>query len=482
MALTHEDKIRIARKYEPVLYFHLGERFFPCNPKVYLEHAALWTASPAFDQRQNWGKASSALFREPILGKNQISAMDTANELQGGRTFLGSKADGNSFLVSTKDRELFLDLAGWEDSEDVATGAENRFASLDRVEEKYKTVPALKSSQNWYYADVMDRQEVSELERFKSLPNFEAFKVMDLLGAYPIIVVYQFFYPAHEEPLEGCEYWGAGKQFSSYAGAWTSVAVFLNGENNPQFIGLSSRNVSPTDPKDEESRVGMRALPWSEVDTLGGHPKLFVSRGTHGSYEKIGNHKVFPKTSSDFDASTQHCGNVEDLDEVISGGGGKGEKDADIGILLLKIIPTLGLGYFWAAAEGATSEFGTDPPSPTNPPEDQASDGTAFKRIIAPQSLIAAGIPEASAAEGEGRDGVLPWAAREFESPEARKYGFIVSRSSEIWWPTLINQQGYQGRWGARVAHDPKTRRAGMRMPEFWLLFLRAIAVLKGMP
>jgi len=473
MALTPDDKIRIARKHEPVLYFHPGERYFPCDPKRYLEHAALWTSTPASDQRQNWGKPSTVFLREPIIGKNLIAAAD--GETQGGRTFLGSPAAGHPFLVSTPARELSLDLGGWQDSQDVTATSENRYPSLDQIKDRYDAIPALKGSQNWYYADVMDRSEVIELERFKSLPGFNSLSVMDQFSE-PIVVVYHFFYPAHEEPLEGCENWGAGQQFGSYAGAWSCAAVFLNGENNPEFIGLSSRDVSPRNPRDDESRVGLEVFPWNQAEHLNDHAKVFVSRGTHGNFLKTGVHPAFPKTSADFDFSTNHCGTIEDLDQVISDGAGRGGEDADVLILLLKGIPTLGLGIFWASAEGAFSSFGTAA-SPPTPPVDQTSDGTAFKRIIRPEGLDPAEIPEAPAAAE-----VVPWAAKQFTSAESRSYDFVIDRSSQVWWPTRINEPGFQGRWGSRVTHDPKTRRAGMRLPEFWLMFLRAIAVFQSKP
>ena len=46
----------------------------------------------------------------------------------------------------------------------------------------------------------------------------------------------------------------------------------------------------------------------------------------------------------------------------------------------------------------------------------------------------------------------------------------------QVWWPSDTVHHGYDGRWGPRVANDPQGRRAGMRFPDFALMFLQALA------
>ena len=93
---------------------------------------------------------------------------------------------------------------------------------------------------------------------------------------------------------------------------------------------------------------------------MGEHPKIFVSRGTHGNYLTTGPHDLKPFTPGDIDLNQGTCAQIERLDEVIPGGEEvniQGE-DADIGILLLKSIPDYSdLVFCWAEAEGAVSSL-----------------------------------------------------------------------------------------------------------------------------
>ena len=130
------------------------------------------------------------------------------------------------------------------------------------------------------------------------------------------------------------------------------MALVINSANEPLYIGVTSRNVGdPSSIPGEENRLGLTVHPWKAVQTVGEHPKIFVSRGTHGNYLTTGPHELKPFTPGDIDLNQGTCAQIEGLDEVIPGGEEvniEGE-DADIGILLLKIIPTIGFGFFWAA-------------------------------------------------------------------------------------------------------------------------------------
>jgi hypothetical protein len=67
-----------------------------------------------------------------------------------------------------------------------------------------------------------------------------------------------------------------------------------------------------------------------------------------------------------------------------------------------------------------------------------------------------------------------------------RSYSMRVDRTSpdpltrQVWWPGIQGQTGFAGRWGPRVARDPKARRAGMKFPEFWEMFMAAFAKSKS--
>jgi hypothetical protein len=61
-----------------------------------------------------------------------------------------------------------------------------------------------------------------------------------------------------------------------------------------------------------------------------------------------------------------------------------------------------------------------------------------------------------------------------------RRYGFVVDRTKQKWWPNDIGTGGaYNGRWGPRVNNDPTGRRAGMSFPPFWRMFFLSFAAAK---
>jgi hypothetical protein len=67
-----------------------------------------------------------------------------------------------------------------------------------------------------------------------------------------------------------------------------------------------------------------------------------------------------------------------------------------------------------------------------------------------------------------------------------KTYSMRVDRTNQdatlrqVWWPGIQGFTGYAGRWGTRVARDPYTRRAGMKFPEFWEMFMTAFAKSKS--
>ena len=49
-----DDPEILARRFEPVLFFHTAERFFPSDAKRYVEQCALWKALTPFDAKGSW--------------------------------------------------------------------------------------------------------------------------------------------------------------------------------------------------------------------------------------------------------------------------------------------------------------------------------------------------------------------------------------------------------------------------------------------
>jgi hypothetical protein len=187
--------------------------------------------------------------------------------------------------------EHFLDFGGWEPplvpGSEVTLTSMNRYAALDASE----YAGPLTGSRPWYYVEYLNNADLVAFTK-KRKPNG-----LDLLAlaldasdpdlSLPQALVYHFFYPVHQEALEGCEKTGEATKFASFAGEWGSMAILLNSANRPTYIGLTSRNVGdPSIVGEEERRVGMSIFRWEETvaTSSGNHPKLYVSNGTHGYY------------------------------------------------------------------------------------------------------------------------------------------------------------------------------------------------------
>jgi hypothetical protein len=471
------EAVALAKRFEPILLFHPDERFFPIDPKFYLERCALWRSDPGSDRKQDWGEPPRTTFpRRPQLAKGTLAGLEA--EAVGGRAWIGHPAN----LVIPEPEaghpprdDRFLQLAGWEPfvaapNEVVATG-ENRHPTLDA--NRYNT--ALSGAKPWYYAEYLDNQQL--LTQFGRLtPNgLDLFRVINnaRLSA-PKLLVYHFFYALHEEPLRGCEAAGDGQTFATFAGEWASVAILLNSADEPLFVGLTSRNVgNPLSIPTEENRIGLRAFPWRDADHVGDHPKVFVSRGTHGNYLAVGPHGLEPFTPGDVDLSQGTCGQIEALDDVIPGGAATSTpgQDEDIGMIAIKVLLSIAFPPLipWAISEDIWSTFGDATPAldPDRTPEDETG-GPLFGLILKPAGLA---LPEeASAQRTEDWPTAMP------EPADRPRYDFVVDRETQAWWPPRGASPGYAGRWGPRVTNDPKTRRSGMRCPAFALLFLEAIA------
>jgi hypothetical protein len=111
---------------------------------------------------------------------------------------------------------------------------------------------------------------------------------------------------------------------------------------------------------------------------------------------------------------------------------------------------------------------------------DHPPDEGAFGVVVKPDGLA---LPVGDHAQRE-----VPWFLGQTLVPpehsitiEGRNYSFMVDRretdpsKQQVWWPSDGVHVGYDGRWGPRVANDPRGRRAGMRFPNFAQLFVRAL-------
>ena len=524
MALDITERIEIANRYAPVLYFHPDERFFPSDPKTYIEHCTLWRTRAPATTTADWGEEQPSQYpKSPIVGQQGISAVQGSTE-PGSSKWLGD------LLPAGSAEDRFLGLRGWQDSGfEVSDTSENRFASLDEVERLYANTDDLDNSRFWFYAEVFDTAYLYGVpgEEQQVVGELNPIALLDRLND-PRLVLYHLFYPAHEEPLEGCENWGAGRQFASFVGEWACVGVLEQGVysdagiligHRPTHLGLTQRNTGVLTGLGNDKRLAMTVVPWASVSFLPDAPdsaRIVVARGTHSMYSDITNtdpRVVAPFTSENFDISRDSCGRVEQLDDTLGKLSEMTEEiylpphdlpPIDAEMVLVKLASALagiatGLGYigglgvgyegvlelittFGSSFAGVIPATTTPAPPPASTPTDVTPTPEKFGIVIGPDGVV---VPGAGGAHKTWRTSEMSAPGGFITAPSGRTYGFIVDRPTQVWWPSGNSQTdtgvqftvGYDGRWGLAVTHDPRSRRSGMRAPQFWRLLLTGLAL-----
>jgi hypothetical protein len=523
MALDFNDLIRA---FEPILYFAQGERFFPSDGKRYLERCALWNAVPPFDDHNSWHKSGPGSFPKPLIDHLQLSGRPDEPG-----TFLGVAQGGSfPFLFASGTDEGFLELTGWTDGQSVSPTSNNRFANLDQIEKLYNSAPTagadpvLQASRFWYHAEVFDFPRLRILMDGDAAPaNFKAIlpTLLDppLLGD-PLLLCYYLFFPGHDEPLDNCADPAEAALFGSHAGEWACLSILLKcrvtdipigggpGQETctPVAVGLTSRNAGDIEFLGGERRVGMRVVDFNTLTTVtrdrgpgklkGVHPRLFVAKGTHGLYPApaspgTGFAQPMPFFAPE-DSASQHCGaselldkSLEDLDEEAEDAADDNwVDDSEVVWTKAGLLGPLWAGIEWlAGGGGGFTGVGSRTPDQFDHPPLRDAPGY-FGAIVHPAGV--------DPPHGEETAQKFAW---QFPlSNEAalqtqvggRSYSMRVDRTSpdpltrQVWWPGIQGQTGFAGRWGPRVARDPKARRAGMKFPEFWEMFMAAFAKSKS--
>ena len=174
----------LAAEFEPVMFFHLSEKFFPSDAKSYIEKCGLWGALAPFDAKASWGTA-------PLIANGSIKTMDST-----AATYLGLA--GN--LVYNPRSERFFDLsrckyAAVTAEPTVTATSKNTYSERDDVAALYDTDPTLKASKFWYEAELFD---YAQLMRLLSARTPDLVKVLyspELKSSS--LLCYYFFFPAH---------------------------------------------------------------------------------------------------------------------------------------------------------------------------------------------------------------------------------------------------------------------------------------------
>lgn len=272
------------------------------------------------------------------------------------------------------------------------------------------------------------------------------------------------------------------KEVGCHAGDWQCVALLLEGDGTgvpgsftPKFFGHTG--LRPATPRphgfDGEERTVMKVGAWRagsptapvQPEVIGDHPRFYVARGSHSLYTTPGQHDVPPYPHSE----PGQCGRF-DAPPSLPGGDssptpvGPVVAKLVVGGLLGALVPAIIAAWIELVASAGggflPDEGPGDPPNPDQAPA--AGDG----RTVKPTNLT---VPDAGA-------DVQDWRSQEGLLLNGRTYGFVVDRASQVWWPSDDLQDGFRGRWGQRVIDDPVPRRCGPKFPEYWKMFLTAVA------
>ncbi|ULE32796.1 hypothetical protein [Mycobacterium sp. IDR2000157661] len=440
-------------KFEPILFFHRDERSFPSDAKRFVEHCALWQATSPFDDKASWGAA-------PRVKAGQLSA--AANEPG---TFLGTEATATGVVAE----ELFLELDGWIDKSgagqpSVTTSSAHPYANRAKIQNTYATNASLRESQFWYHAEFFDTDRLKHLADRVRVPDLGA--TVDSFQN-PALLCYYFFFPERQLAVGGANI--EAVEAGSHAGQWACMVLLLErasaGDDygEPTAIGITGSPTVPSTPSmvDDEFRTAMKVVTWNpgqQQPTLTGqHPQLWVSPGTHSLYLDDAVHPVAP-----FPPGKEPSDNgLADTPYSTPG------RDEDVALLILKLSNpigwiALGLEELFGGTDHLWADFGTNFPAESVAPDGEVGAGGV---TLHPSSVT----PPATWSKP------TPWRCARDLRLDGRRYDYIVDRPSQPWWPSDDGRQGFQGRWGQRVEADPFSRRAGMRFPEFWKMFLLAV-------
>lgn len=474
----------LIRRFEPILFLHEDEKFFPSDAKRFIEHAALWGSTAPFGDKTGWTKRVPA---------GQLVAKQS--EVTPGTTSLAGA--GNTAATAADVR--FLELGGWknsaEDHEDGVTDTtSNVYADRAEIERLYEG--ALADSRFWYHAEVYDSARLINLAKKVVAPNLSRI-LADY--AHPTLLCYYFFFPAHEQKIDagGCPNVEAREAYS-HAGDWQCVALLLDGDGtndpqafSPRYFGYTGTRPEAADGttvpliSGDDDRGGytiMKVARWRagtattkvEPDLDGDHPRFYVAKGSHSLYTNNGDFKVAPETNASL--SPSYCG-FRDDSSPIPGIPGPTYKSAGehLTALLAKIASTGFFGFAWVglvagiveAISDGLQPFGSDPSTPTPSPVNPEQTPPAGEAVtIKPKGIAVAG------------SGVVihEWAVQQGLNIGGRTYDYVVDRGSQIFWPLDDVKSNFRGRWGQHVTNDILDRRNGPHFLQYWKMFLTAMA------
>jgi hypothetical protein len=506
---------KLIRRFEPILFLHENEKFYPVNAQRFVESANLWsTAAGSPSGKASWGSGPSTGGATFPRTPTAMKVSTVAGEL--GTFYLGS-------LDAEASAGSFLELGGWNNAmlvheSGVDDTTDNVYSDRDGIDVLYGA--GLKDSRFWYHAEVYDLTRLNAVAATISAPDPKP----PLTGiTRPVLLCYYLFFPAHVQSVECKE--GSGTEVSSHAGDWQCIAILLDGDPegnadllDPRYFGITGSKPAADIPNafDDEKLTVMKVFAWTKPGPGASplpqttakdsrlHPHVYVALGSHSLYAAFGDNPVDPYPT---DRRPHDCGR-SDSTALIPPPPNKstfGQPDGStaasflgLAAFLLKLLTgasagaaigsaagsavagstaagwTAGMSGFLEFLNSTQPPFGGDTETGDTPSTDigpEANKGTTIQPFDV--DLPDAGTTIASWQVGQGA--TIGGQAR---------YDYIVERAhqEQIWWPSDNGELGYLGRWGQAVTNDTLPRRAGPRFPNYAKMFLLALADLASRP
>lgn len=262
--MTHSDDLALLRRFEPVLRYTRGERFFPMDVSYYVRECSLWMQRPGTAPRCLVPEGSLTL---DTLGKVRGDGFDAVYYLQ--------------FIEPLNLAELAryqLDKTRQErDPRDVFHAGQGRLA---RVGYGSRLIDALFSLTLFTRGRVPGDTAAAAVltyERIMQRHPHTCYYGRVVRENGWIVLQYWFFYPYNN--------WRSGFfGVNDHEGDWEQVCVYTYEDDDrniqPGWVAFASHDYAGDDLR--------RRWDDPELDKVGEHPVVYVGAGSHASYFQPG--------------------------------------------------------------------------------------------------------------------------------------------------------------------------------------------------
>lgn len=506
MALTSEQRIRLIREYAPILFFHPEERFVPIHPLAFINQSALWRGNST-GKKEGWGLGGANFPnfpRNPSIPRKGIS-LNPAEDVEGksdpdgdgvNEYFLGhtNQLGIQPYMRNVEAEQIWLDCAGWLDGDAVTKDSSNEACNLDELAQRFGKESTLLNGRYVFFGEVMELDETERILVSLVSGSSTTDLIRKIVGD-AWLIWYYFLYPGHEEFLRRCENFFDKKSDGDYEGDWNAIAILVPKpaklpweEPNPAFsepahigFGVRLRGLGKDVADSEHLKQGMTIQEWKNVEHIGNHPRVYVSKGYHNNYATPGVQPPRDGSMASIEIGKLACGIGEGVSQIVDKIDDKvsdvGETVKDIIVSLAKIFAGAAIGarfgnplagFIGGLASGiaeANASSATHNPTAEEWRKKELEHAPIrgdYGLVITPKDVPEPLINDTDPLKNEAAKEIVQWIGDDVSH--------LVDRTNQLWWPP-----NYNGHWGVQVQKDPMLRRSGIQFPDFQRSFLREI-------